>query len=1307
MSSESHATRTRPAWQPLAVIGMAGVFPGADDLAAFHANLAAGRDGVRRLPEARRIQAGLPAREHIEAGYLERIDAFDHAFFGISRGEADAMDPQQRVALQLAVAAVQDAGYDIGALRGSHTAVVLAAVDNGYARLAGQADGAAVVGNTTAAIAGKLSYHFDWRGPALLVDTSCSSSLVAVHDACARLLSGEADLALAGGLSLYVFVPEAGFHDPLGIAAADGRCKTFDARADGTGIGEGAGLLLLKTLARARADRDVIHAVILGGAVNHDGGRSNGMAAPSPAAQTEVIREAWRRAGIAPETVGAIEAHGTGTQLGDPIEVQALHDAFEGANLRRGFCALGSVKTNIGHLGAAAGVAGVVKAVSSLRHRMLYPSLHYRTPNPHIAFDDSPLYVNTQASAWPAAAHPRRIGVSAFGISGTNAHVVLEEAPTPEPGSATPFTAQIVKLGARTPAALARLAERLEQALRRERAAGLEPVLADLAYTLAVGRDDQPCRAALVVRDLEALLAALGELAAAPPPVLARSEPRPVYALVSGAAAPAALGLTHTSAALAPLAAAWARVQPTPASDGSASGVALALAVHEQWRAFGLRPARLLGSGHGNLAIRAITGTISVTEALAQAMQPPPAFDEARFAAFVRQASADDQPLWVEWDAPGPLTRTLRALDAEAPLGSRLRADDEWPWLELLACAYRQGAALDWTALYAGQERRRLSLPSYPFEPVACFARAIASAPDHETTSPPAPAAVDAAAALPADATSTERAVGTVWLELLRCERLGRDDDFFELGGGSLHFVQMQSRLRDRLHVELDFETLLEQPTLRKLAAHLERAQPVAAPAEPATPPLRRRDTSEPRALSFAQERLYYLYRLEPGSPYYNMPAALLLEGALDAGALEAALQDVVARHEVLRSTYATAADGRVQQQVQAEARLELRQVDLCAWPGPARDARLATLAAEEAAAPFDLGRDLALRATLVRLEVERHALLLTMHHIASDGWSVGVLGRELGLLYAARRDGRSPDLPNLPAQYADYAEWQRAWLTGPVLERQRGYWQQVLADAPRLSTLPSERPRPASSSQRGAWTERRLAAELRAQVEGLARQAGGTAFMVMLAGFFALLQRQSGQSDLCVGTPVANRVPRESEALIGFFANTLALRVDLGGNPSFLEIVQAVKRSSLGAFAHADLPFEQLVQFLGLARDARVAPLFQIAFAYQNVPLQPFQLDALTVSSLSLPGGTARFDLALSVVEDAGGFVCLAEYSRELFDDAELIRLLERYERLLSGATRAPETRLAELPLLSPEEHDEVLQAWSQPASADAYRFD
>ncbi len=509
------------------------------------------------------------------------------------------------------------------------------------------------------------------------------------------------------------------------------------------------------------------------------------------------------------------------------------------------------------------------------------------------------------------------------------------------------------------------------------------------------------------------------------------------------------------------------------------------------------------------------------------------------------------------------------------------------------------------------------------------------------------------------------------------------------------------------LGVQVDFETLLEHPTLGGLAACLESLQAESTPAGPGRPPLRRRQTDEARPLSFAQERLYYLYRLEPGSPYYNMPAALLLEGALDTEALAGALADVVARHEVLRSVYTTAADGRVLQRVRPDARLDVRRVDLTGVPAEARQARLQALAADEAAAPFDLSTDLALRATLVSLEDRRHALLLNMHHIASDGWSVGVLARELQGLYAARRAGRPAALAPLPVQYADYAEWQREWLAGGALERQRAYWRQALAGAPRLSTLPSDRPRPASSSQRGAWIERRFPAQVRAGLETLARRTGATTFMLSLAALFALLQRHSGQTDLCVGAPLANRVPRETEALIGFFANTLALRADLGGDPPFLDVVQAVRRRALDAFAHADLPFEQVVQALGLEQDARVSPLFQVALAYQNVPLQPLALEGLAVSSLKLPGGSARFDLAVSLVEDGAEIACLAEYSRDLFDDATAARVLERYERLLAGACAAPETRLSELPFLSPDEHEELLRAWSRPVGADAYRFD
>src|SRR5256885_5991510 len=336
------------------------------------------------------------------------------------------MAPQQRFALELTCAAIENAGYSLKQFQGSRTSVSLSALQNSYSALLGpERDGPALIGNLTASVAGKVSYYLDLRGPAMMIDTSCSSSLVAVHDACSKLLLGEADYAIAGGVNLYVFFPELDhFSDPLGIAAPDGKSKTFAADADGTGIGEGAGIVLLKPLEKAVRDRDHIQAVIKASAINQDGGRSNGVAAPSPLAQTDVIIETWRRAKVDPDTLTFIEAHGTGTYLGDPIEMQALTDAFRQFTDRRRFCAISSVKTNIGHLGFAAGISGLIKSVLALKHRKLFPSLHFNQPNPHIDFDNTPLFVNTELRHWEFENIPRKAAVSSFGISGTNSHVV-------------------------------------------------------------------------------------------------------------------------------------------------------------------------------------------------------------------------------------------------------------------------------------------------------------------------------------------------------------------------------------------------------------------------------------------------------------------------------------------------------------------------------------------------------------------------------------------------------------------------------------------------------------------------------------------------------------------------------------------------------------------------------------------------------------------------------------------------------------------------------------------------------------------
>ncbi|WP_282792787.1 type I polyketide synthase [Streptomyces sp. CC224B] len=535
----------------IAVIGMSCRFPGADGPDEYWRLLESGTEAVVRLDERTLIAAGedpqlLTDPDYVPAhGVLDGSDLFDAAFFGMSPGEAAVLDPQHRLFLECVWTAFEDAGYDPKAVPGPVSVYAGSGWNSYFLRnvashpefLEPGALQRTLLGNESDTLATRVSYKLGLTGPSMTVQTACSTSLVAVAQACQSLLSQESDMALAGGVSIRT--PQAGYlHQEGSIFSRTGQCRAFDASADGTVIGSGAGVVLLKRLEDALADGDHIHAVIKGAAVNNDGSSKAGYAAPSVDGQSAVIREAQALAGFSPETITYVETHGTGTALGDPIEIAALTDAFRagtdnagtdnaGAD-KTGYCALGSVKTNIGHLDAAAGVAGLIKTVLALKNKTIPPSLHFERPNPAIDFTTGPFHVNTTATAWDTGTAPRRAGVSSFGIGGTNAHVVLEEAPAVRrtaPGTAP----QLLPLSARTAAALDRRTEELRDHLRQ----GQEFGVADIAYTLQGGRRAFAHRRAVVAGTVdEAVRALSASLSAQPGPAFL--EGRQVAFMFSG-----------------------------------------------------------------------------------------------------------------------------------------------------------------------------------------------------------------------------------------------------------------------------------------------------------------------------------------------------------------------------------------------------------------------------------------------------------------------------------------------------------------------------------------------------------------------------------------------------------------------------------------------------------------------------------------------------------------------------------------------------------------------------------------------------
>ncbi|HVR95472.1 MAG TPA: amino acid adenylation domain-containing protein, partial [Thermoanaerobaculia bacterium] len=532
-----------------------------------------------------------------------------------------------------------------------------------------------------------------------------------------------------------------------------------------------------------------------------------------------------------------------------------------------------------------------------------------------------------------------------------------------------------------------------------------------------------------------------------------------------------------------------------------------------------------------------------------------------------------------------------------------------------------------------------------------------------------------------------EELLAGIWSEVLGLERVGAHDDFFALGGHSLLATQVVSRMRAVFGVELPLRRLFEASTLAELARAVRESQDgVQAP--PIVPLPREGDLP----LSFAQQRLWLLDQLTPGSAAYNMPLAVRLTGEVDPARLEGIFAAIVRRHEALRTTFTSRAGTPVQ--VIAPPRVELPVVDL-SQVGELETLRLAR---DEAQRPFDLERGPLLRLALLRLGERDHVLLLTMHHIVSDGWSMGVLVREIGALYAG-----SP-LPELAVQYADFAVWQRHWLQGETLEAQLAYWRRHLAGTPQVLELPLDRPRPVLQTFHGAARPVSLPPALSAAVHRLCRREGATPFMVLLAAWAALLGRHAGQQDVLVGTPIAGRNRREIEDLIGFFVNTLVLRADLGGAPGFGELLAQVRRSALDGYAHQDVPFERLVEELVPERSLAHPPLFQVMLVLQNTPEEGLAVPGLTLTPLPLEAEVAKFDLTLSLQERRDQvFAGALGYNTDLFDGSTAARLASRFEVLLAVALAAPDLAVRELPLLLPEERHQALVEWNDTARAYA----
>ncbi|WP_075883935.1 type I polyketide synthase [Candidatus Protochlamydia sp. W-9] len=863
----------------IAVIGMHGRFPKSPSLEIFWDNLKNGKELITFFSENEiDLLWEDPLRKcpnYVKAkGFLEGAEYFDASFFGYTPREAEFMDPQQRILLECAWHALEHAGYDtqqftkrIGVFVGSSISTYLmfnilphlmqSNWQNPYAQ------SIAMIGNDKDFLATRLSHKLNLRGPSKTVQTACSTSLVAIHDACQNLLDFSCDMALAGGVSITCPLKSGYLYFKEGINSPDGHCRAFDAKAQGTLIGNGAGLVVLKRLEDAIKDRDLIHAVILGSAINNDGNRKLGYTAPSIEGQTEVISEALTMSGIHPETITYIEAHGTGTIIGDPVEVKALSRAFSKYTTKKQFCSIGSIKSNIGHLDAAAGVAGLIKVILSIKHGIIPPTLHYVSPNPELNLENTPFYVNNKSQPWQNMNAPLRASISSFGIGGTNAHLILEEPPKQNKTFPLENFEYLLTISANTPEALKKIKFNLIEYLQKN-----ETPLGSISFTLNTGRKQLPYRSFMTCSNFEDAISKLQVLLdekASPLPSLKKPilwvfpnfEEASHYDTLKFAYPSLQqnikICLENFKKNL--------EVSTFPFDQHPVIiHFAIQYSLSRLLQDLGGTPDQLLGIGIGQYVAAVIAKAMTLEDAIQcvsswlkgnhrndtyeRVKVSPPSvpllspFDTSK---AISSSSLLEVEYWLDQIPQVSNNLSLNLLASDYTLLSFAKEDffgistdshdlslhNETTFLHSLGALWKKGYIMQWAALYHGGNYSRVALPGYPFEKNSHWVSPPSShfwkneSQSKEQNPPPLSVATNSLFTIIPPNILEEKLI-YIWQQTLKIQSISIKDNFFEIGGDSLIALELKDLILLHFHVEIPLKAFFDKPTIQEMASEIQ-----------------------------------------------------------------------------------------------------------------------------------------------------------------------------------------------------------------------------------------------------------------------------------------------------------------------------------------------------------------------------------------------------------------------------------------------------------------------------------------------------
>jgi amino acid adenylation domain-containing protein len=1244
--------------EPIAIIGMSCRFPGSvSSPADYWQMLRSGRSGIVRFSDEELRAAGVDAGTYGRADYvnagavLDDIELFDLGFFGFDRKDLAMMDPQHRLLLQGVWEALEDAGYGSRAHRGEVGLFAGCGVNDYFIKQIITNDGFApvddfqgtygdvITGNEKDYLVNRIAYLLNLTGPAVTVQSACSTSMVAAHYAVQSLRLGECDVAVAGGVAIKV-PHRAGYrHYNDGMKSVSGECRPFDAQADGTILSNGLGLVVLKPLRNAVRDGDHIYCVIKGSAINNDGDNKVSFHAPGVSGQERVIVRALENAQVEPQTIQYLEAHGTGTKIGDHIEITAATKAFSRWTKQTQFCALGSVKSNIGHSEAAAGVASLMKAALSLYHREMPPTLNFTTPNPSLSLAASPFAVNAALRPWPAGL-PRRAAVNSFGMGGTNAHMILEEAPEATP-TAYDRAFHVLPISARTADRLRESEQRLADHLTRHP----EVDLADVAYTLAVGREAFSHRRVVIARDAAD---AVGTLTSRETSESWREHQRlrdvPVAFLLP---ADAGSELAQAGQALyeserhyreavdACCRAATERLhldvdrRLAPAADrprdidDSLRLFIFEYALGRLWIAHGVKPHSLLGQGVGEYAAACLTGTLTVPDALEMLAQRVAVASPTRLAPAIAAILDRQRVVFLEIGPGTSLSAQVRRLPSAAesiciPSMSE-RTDgqlDDAAIESAVARLWLGGVMVEWAAFYADAGCHRTPLPTYPFEKqrhwidraasssrvgiVAIEQARLTMGLAEDEAEEEAEEGVEERRArrarqvsYAAPASPVEEDLAAIWARLLYVEAPGIEDDFFALGGQSLLALELIRRIGERFTVDIELMTVFAHPTIRALAAVIERAMQAGErhTLPQLTPDVER--AHEPFPLTETQEA-YWVGRkstFEMGNVAIHGYQEVTCR-RLDIHRLEQAWTKLVIRHGMLRAVIREDATQRILPNPHNEP---FPIVDLRGLPAATAETIIQRVrdGMSHEVRPLDRWPLFDFRVVLTR--DDEAILVMSLEVMNVDEGSLLILSEELGQLY------QKPDavIAPLPISFRDYVLGQRELVPAALVEKSWEYWNAILDDLPPGPELPAAISLKEVTTPRFTRRTFSIGTDRWSAVQRFARGIKVTPSGLLLAAYAEILARWSNSSRFTINIPVYNRLPLHPRVndLVGVFTAINLLVVEGPRDTGFAQRAVQIQQRLWRDLDHRFISGVKLRREIGRRRAASGEAAFPYVF--------------------------------------------------------------------------------------------------------------